>query len=150
MGLVQRVSIFLKTFFFSFFFGGVGGRPKDIILANVKEKKTKNNQPSKNDLETISKQMLDTIINSIRSKMQLTQWRNTTSVITWFSNIEEKNKPSLFVFYNVKLESLISEQLLRRPLKYIVHSHSKKETLLFDKNESNFGLTEEIHLCLML
>lgn len=46
--------------------------------------------------------------------------------------------------------SLISEQLLRRPLKYIVHSHSKKETLLFDKNESNFGLAEVIHLCLML
>lgn len=86
----------------------------------------KNNQPSKNDLETISKQMLDTIINSIRSKMQLTQWRNTTSVITWFSNIE--------VFDIVQLEILISE-LLRRPLKYSVHSHSKKETLLFDKNE---------------
>ena len=70
--------------------------------------------------------MLDTIINSIRSKMQLTQWRNTTSVITWFSNIE--------VFDIVQLEILISE-LLGRPLKYSVHSHSKKETLLFDKNE---------------
>ena len=84
----------------------------------------KNNKPSKNDLETISKQMLDTIINSIRSKMQLiTQWRNTTSVIAWFSNIE--------VFDIVQLEILISEL----PLKYSVHSHSKKETLLFDKNE---------------
>ena len=49
-------------------------------------------------------------------------------------NIEEKNKPSLLVFDIVQLEPLISE-LPRRPLKSGVHSHSKKETLLFDKKE---------------
>ena len=46
--------------------------------------------PAKSDLDFVSKTILDRINNSIRSKVNVNQWRNTQSVVEWFSNIKEK------------------------------------------------------------
>ena len=54
--------------------------------------------PAKNNLGLISKQILDGINSSIRSKTYANQWRNTQSVIDWFSNIKDKDKHSFLVF----------------------------------------------------
>ena len=122
-----------------------------ISLKDHKENFTNNPKcrlinPAKNNLGLISKQILDRINNSIRSKAQPRQWQNTTSVIDWFSSIKDKNKHSFLVFDIVDFYPSISEQLLKLSLEYTkqhttvtdeeieIIMHSRK-TLLFDKNE---------------
>ena len=46
--------------------------------------------PSKSELGHISKIYLDKINKTIREKLQLNQWKNTTDVIEWFKKIEQK------------------------------------------------------------
>ena len=102
--------------------------------------------PAKNNLGLISKQILDRINNSIRSKTNANQWRNTQSVIDWFSNIKDKDKHSFLVFDIVDFYPSISEALLKSSLEYAkqhtiisdedveIIMHSRK-TLLFNGNE---------------
>ena len=102
--------------------------------------------PAKNNLGLISKQILDRINNSIRSKTNANQWRNTQSVIDWFSNIKDKDKHSFLVFDIVDLYPSIPEALLKSSLEYAkqhttiseedveIIMHSRK-TLLFNDNE---------------
>ena len=102
--------------------------------------------PAKNNLGLVSKQILDRINNNIRSKTKLNQWKNTKSVVDWFSSIGEKHKHSFLVFDIVDFYPSISEDLLRLSLEYAkqhtavseqeveIIMHSRK-TLLFDKNE---------------
>ena len=104
------------------------------------------NQPDKNNLGLISKQILDTINNNIRLKINSNQWKNTKSAIDWFSSIREKNKHSFMVFDIVDFYPSISENLLKLSLTYAkkyttvsdedveIIMHSRK-TLLFDKDE---------------
>ena len=102
--------------------------------------------PAKNNLGLVSKQILDRINNNIRSKTKLHQWKNTKSVVDWFSSIDEKQKHSFLVFDIVDFYPSISEDLLRLSLEcakqhttvseqeveIILHS---RKTLLFDKND---------------
>ena len=102
--------------------------------------------PAKNNLGLISKQILDRINSTIRSKTNSNQWRNTRSVIDWFSNIREKNRHSFLVFDIVDFYPSISDELLKLSLAYAkqhttiseedveIIMHSRK-TLLFDKDE---------------
>ena len=102
--------------------------------------------PAKNNLGLVSKQILDRINNNIRSKTKLHQWKNTKSVVDWFSRIDEKQKHSFLVFDIVDFYPSISEDLLRLSLEYAkqhttvseqeveIILHSRK-TLLFDKND---------------
>ena len=102
--------------------------------------------PAKNNLGLVSKQILDGINNTIRSKTKLHQWKSTKSVVDGFSSIREKHKHSFLVFDIVDFYPSISEDLLRLSLEYAkqhttvseqeveIILHSRK-TLLFDKNE---------------
>ena len=68
--------------------------------------------PAKSDLGFVSKTILDRINYSIRSKVNVNQWRNTQSVVEWFSNIKEKSSCSFLVFDIVDYYPSISESLL--------------------------------------
>ena len=57
--------------------------------------------PSKTELGTVSKFHLDKINRTIREKLKLNQWKNTTDVITWFSKINEKQNCT-FVQLDIK------------------------------------------------
>ena len=112
-----------------------------ISLKNHKENFENNPKPNNSRLH--SKQVL----NRIRSKTNSNQWRNTKSVIDWFSNIREKKKHSFLIFDTVDFYLSISEHLLKLSLTYAmqfttvsdedieINTHSRK-TLLFDKNET--------------
>ena len=101
---------------------------------------------AKNNFGLVSKQILDRISNNIRSKTKLHQWKNTKSVVDWFSSIGKKHRHSFLVFDIVDFYPSISEELLRVSLEYAkqhttvseqeveIIMHSRK-TLLFDKNE---------------
>ena len=49
----------------------------------------------------MSKTHLDRINSEIRQKLKLNQWKNTTDVITWFSNIDQKQECS-FIQLDIK------------------------------------------------
>ena len=57
--------------------------------------------PSKSDNGKISKSLLDTINANILKQTNVTQWKNTSQVITWFKNIKSK-KTSSFVNSDVE------------------------------------------------
>ena len=102
--------------------------------------------PAKSDLGFVSKTILDRINNSIRSKANVNQWRNTQSVVEWFSNIKEKSSCSFLVFDIVDYYPSISESLLIESLAYAkqftsiseddvqIIMHARK-SLLFDCEE---------------
>ena len=56
---------------------------------------------SKSDIGKISKSLLDTINENILKQTNVSQWKNTSQVITWFKNIKCK-KTSSFVNFDVE------------------------------------------------
>ncbi|XP_065645218.1 uncharacterized protein LOC136075711 [Hydra vulgaris] len=54
--------------------------------------------PSKSEMGHVSKIKLDKIINILRNKLNLQQWKNTIDVINWFSIIENKNDCTFIQF----------------------------------------------------
>ena len=48
--------------------------------------------PCKSEMGKVSKQMLSKIIAAVKHKSQLQQWKNTDSVITWFSKLQNKQQ----------------------------------------------------------
>ena len=122
-----------------------------ISLKDHKEKFQNNPKcrllnPAKNNLGLISKQMQDRINSCVRSQTNVNQWRNTRSVIDWFSAIKDKSQCTFLIFDILDFYPSVSEALLTLPLDYarrfttvsdedeeiIVHS---RKTLLFNDNE---------------
>ena len=54
--------------------------------------------PTKSELGKISKQILDNINSKIRKMTKLNQWKNTSDVINWFTNITDMHKHSFTLF----------------------------------------------------
>ena len=94
-----------------------------------------------------------------RKKSQVQQWRNTSTVISWFKNIPSKSRSRFIKFDIVDFYPSITEDLLSRSLEYArtieaidekvvkVIMHSRR-SLLFDKdsvwvkkNNPNFDVT---------
>lgn len=70
--------------------------------------------------ENVKKRITDSgnEINSIRSKSNANQWRNTQSGINWFFNIKDKDKHSFLVFDIPDFYPSISEALRKLLLEY--------------------------------
>ena len=68
--------------------------------------------PTKSNLGKVSKHILDRINISIRESTGLQQWRNTTAVISWFSNFPNKEKCKFLSFDVIDFYPSISEKLL--------------------------------------
>ena len=64
--------------------------------------------PAINELGKVSKVILDTINDDIRSKMKVNQWKNSQSVIEWFKKISNKLNWDTLLFhlmlYNLSLD----------------------------------------------
>ena len=54
--------------------------------------------PTKSEIGKISKQILDRVNKKIISALTLNQWKNTTAVLNWFNNVENKNQYSFITF----------------------------------------------------
>ena len=57
--------------------------------------------PSKSELGKISKAKVEKINDSIKSQLNINQWKNTDQVITWFENIPNKSECS-FIQFDIK------------------------------------------------
>ena len=68
--------------------------------------------PCKNELEKVSKKMLEKANCALIHSLQVNQWRNTDSVITWFSSIEEKTRCTFIQLDIMEFYPLITENIL--------------------------------------
>ena len=110
------------------------GFPEKISLCLI--------NPSKTDIGRISKQILDSLNNSILEKNKLNQWKNMSSVVEWYGNIKRKDQCSFAVFVVESFYPPISAKLLNEALSFAklyynftsdeleIIMHSRK-TLLF-------------------
>ena len=99
--------------------------------------------PAKSEIGRISKQLLENINTTIRRKTGLNQWKNSTSVTSWYSSIPDKHQHTFVIFENFYpsiTEKLLTDaitfakqhtSITARDIDIIMHS---RKSLLFDKN----------------
>ena len=74
--------------------------------------------PLKCSLGKWSRVILDRINNDIRDQVHVNQWRNSTDVISSFSNIKDKSRKSFISFDIVDFYPSISESLLDQAIEW--------------------------------
>ena len=74
--------------------------------------------PAKNELERISKVILDKINLAIREHFSFNQWKNTQNVIDWFNEIPDKKVHKFVVFDIKEFYPSIKEQLLKEAIDF--------------------------------
>jgi len=74
--------------------------------------------PAKSEIGLISKQHLEKIVAEVQHQTQVNQWRNTNSVIQWFSSIPQKKRCRFFQFDVVEFYPSISQELLTKSINF--------------------------------
>ena len=72
--------------------------------------------PAKSESGKLSKVILDKFNSNLRQKLNSNQCRNTQQVITWFGNINDKDRHSFIPFDIVDFYASISEKILNEAL----------------------------------
>ena len=75
--------------------------------------------PAKNEIDILSKSILDKINNKLINTTRLNQWKETSEVINWFNKIEEKSKHKFIVFDIKDLYPSINKYLLQKALEFV-------------------------------
>ena len=90
--------------------------------------------PTKSELGMVSKQMLSKIITAVKNKTQFMQWKNSDSVIHWFSQLSNKEKLHFIQFDVVNFYGSINQDLLENSLTFAAKhtniSESTKNTIM--------------------
>ena len=74
--------------------------------------------PAKNEIERISKQILDQINSKLCEILKVNEWKNTASVINWLKKTEGKSSHKFLMFDIKDLYSSIKEGLLIEALEF--------------------------------
>ena len=74
--------------------------------------------PTKSEIGKISKQILDRINKKVVAATKINQWKNTSSVIKWFSSIDDRDKHNFICFDIVEFYPSISQDLLNKALDF--------------------------------
>ena len=70
--------------------------------------------PTKSQLGKISKQMLQKFNKILRSELNLNQWQNSSEVIDWLKNIQQKKSYYTFTVFDIQqFYPSITEKLLK-------------------------------------
>ena len=75
--------------------------------------------PSKSDIEKLSKIILDKINSDVLSSVQVNQWKNSQAVVEWFKNIRNKNNASFIVFDIEGFYPSISPELFHKAINFV-------------------------------
>ena len=73
---------------------------------------------SKSEVGLVSKHYLSSIISTVVEKSGVNQWRNTSTVIKWFENLQNKQKRRFIKFDIAYFYQSITEHLLERSIEY--------------------------------
>ena len=102
--------------------------------------------PSKTDLGRVSRCILQDLISDVNHAIKLNQWRNSSTVIDWFNNLEHKDVSTFVKFDIAAFYPSITEELLTRALSFAstkvkisdqdmnIILHSRKSFLFHDKD----------------
>ena len=74
--------------------------------------------PTKNELGKISKKIIEQINQEILKKTNVNQWKNTSNVINWFNNIENKKDCSFIQFDINQFHPSITEEILEKAISF--------------------------------
>ena len=98
--------------------------------------------PTKSEIGVISKHILDEINAAIINATQINQWKNTSSVLRWFNNLENKRSLSFISFDVCDFYPSITEKLLNKALdfasKYRHISKQERDIILHTKQSLLF------------
>jgi hypothetical protein len=72
--------------------------------------------PAKSELGKVTKVILDSINDTIRTVTKVNQWKNSLSVIEWFKNIPNKSSHAFVSSDIVEFYPSISEELLDKAI----------------------------------
>ena len=117
-------------------------RPARVTLKDHKDNfqedpKIRLINPTKPDIQIISRKILTNIIETVKTKTKYNQWKNSDSVIKWFSDLPDKNRLKFISFDVVSMYPSISEELLQNALnwasQYIKISKQQMETIMSSK-----------------
>ena len=95
--------------------------------------------PCKPEVGRVSKKLLSNILDSLRDKTGLNQWKNSYSVVDWFKNIPEKNKCKFLVLDVCEYYPSISEELLKEALDWassIVEISDRDKNIIISSRKS--------------
>ena len=84
--------------------------------------------PTKSNIEIISKKILDDINNKIKDKLELKQLKNTEEAINWFDNIPNKNNSLLLMCDIVDFYPSINENLFTKTIQFAEKHTTINET----------------------
>ena len=70
--------------------------------------------PSKIEVGLVNKHYLSSIISTVAEKSGVNQWKNTSTVINWFENLQNKQKRRFIKFDIADFHPSITEHLLKR------------------------------------
>ena len=103
--------------------------------------------PAKSEIGLVSKQLLEKVVSEVHKKSPVNQWRQTASVIDWFTNIKDKRDCRFFQLDIADFYPSISEELLNQAIDYAkqttpidnstleIIQHARK-SLLFDQRNT--------------
>ena len=101
--------------------------------------------PAKSEVGIVSKKILERVNKDVKNATQVNQWRNTSTVIKWFSGISNKKRSKFVKFDIVDFYPSIAEELLDKALQFAqqftniseeeikIIKHARK-ALLFDNS----------------
>ena len=99
--------------------------------------------PTKSEIAKIAKKKLINIVEIVREKTKLKQWKNTDSVIRWFNHLRNKQKLLFIQFNVVNFYGSISQDLLENSLTFAARhtriSASTKSTIMQATNSFLFS-----------
>ena len=74
--------------------------------------------PTKCEIGKISHQILSKVIETVRVKSGLNQWKNVYSCIEWYENLENKSDLTFLIFDIVNFYPTITQDLLKNALEW--------------------------------
>jgi len=86
--------------------------------------------PAKSNIGRISKQIISEAVLSIKNKTRSNQWINTSQVIDWFKNLENKNSLTFLKFDIVALYPSITQKLFNTAVSWSKQYHNFTEQQL--------------------
>ena len=95
--------------------------------------------PTKSEIGVVSKHILDEINKAIINATQINQWKNTSSVLKWFNNLDNKETLSFICFDVCDFYPSINEKLLSKALNFASkyrHISSRERDIIMHAKQS--------------
>ena len=87
--------------------------------------------PAKSQIGIVSKQISEKINNTIRLQSSFNEWRNTSSITSWFRSIPNKSERKFLKFYTVDFYPTNSEHILRADIIFVKSYVDIKDSVIY-------------------